>query len=127
MSEVSYTAKGHYLGTEIDETWWRRYRRDHLFARGNGRYHIDRQGLHFKRYFLTPFSIPFTQVRMVKLGKWHAGRWAGGRPVVKLCWEHRGEHLCSGFVLTRDWAVAEELQQRLNTLLRQRREETTHD
>ena len=27
---------GAYLGTELDETWWKRYRKDGFFARGNG-------------------------------------------------------------------------------------------
>lgn len=32
------TQIGHYLGTEIDEKWWRRYRKNKFLARGNGEY-----------------------------------------------------------------------------------------
>jgi hypothetical protein len=33
--------RGHYLGTEIDEKWWRRYRKDGFLARGLGEYWIE--------------------------------------------------------------------------------------
>ena len=41
---------GHYLGTEIGESWWRRYRADGFFARGNGELWLDESGLWFSRY-----------------------------------------------------------------------------
>mgnify|MGYP001567496802 CR=1 FL=1 len=30
--------KGNYLGTEIDEKWWKRYRSPGFFARGSGEF-----------------------------------------------------------------------------------------
>jgi len=33
--------RGCYLGTEIDEKWWKRYAREGLFVRGNGEYWFD--------------------------------------------------------------------------------------
>lgn len=100
---------GHYLGTEIDGKWWRRYRRDRMFARGNGTWRQDATALHFKRFFLKSFAIPFAAVTDVQLGKWHAGRWAAGYPVIKLIWRKDGLCLGSGFVLTRSLDEAEAL------------------
>lgn len=95
--------RGHYLGTEVDEKWWRRYVRDGLLARGVGDYWIDASGLFFRRYLTTrPINIAFADMLEVKLGKWHAGRWAGGAQVVKIVWEKAGHRLSSGFVLSRD-------------------------
>jgi len=33
--------KGAYLGTEIDEKWWKGYSKDGLLARGNGKYGFE--------------------------------------------------------------------------------------
>jgi hypothetical protein len=41
------------------------------------------------------------RVHAVKRGKWHAGRWVGTERAIKLIWEHDGNQLSSGFVLTR--------------------------
>jgi hypothetical protein len=38
--------KGLYLGTEIDQKWWRRYTKEGLFLRGNGEYWYDDKGLY---------------------------------------------------------------------------------
>lgn len=94
--------RGHYLGTEIDSKWHRRYREGGLFARGLGEYWIEDGALQFRRFLTkTPFSIPLGSVREVELGRWHAGRWVGSERAIKLIWEHQGKHLSSGFVLTR--------------------------
>ncbi len=65
---------GLYLGTEIDETWWKRYRKDKLFARGNGRYWFDKSEFCFHR-FLTkePIKIPYNKITNITLGTWHSG------------------------------------------------------
>ena len=95
--------RGHYLGTEIDGKWWRRYSRDGFLARGNGEFQVDARTLQFRRYFIkTLIVIPLSDVRDVKLGKWHSGRWAGGAPVVKILWTKGDTLLCSGFVFSRD-------------------------
>ena len=101
--------RGHYLGTEIDGKWHKRYREDGLFARGLGEYWIEGDLLWFRRHLTrTPFSIPLRRVRAVELGKWHAGKWVGGERAIKLVWEKDGKQLSSGFVFTRTGPEAQE-------------------
>ncbi len=95
--------RGHYLGTEIDEKWWRRYTRSGLLARGMGEFWIDASAFFFRRYLTeAPIVISFGEVIDVKVGKWHSGRWAGGAPAVKILWRKGGALLSSGFVFSRD-------------------------
>jgi hypothetical protein len=109
--------RGHYLGTEIDETWWRRYTRDGFLARGLGEYWIDASALLFQRYLTgTPLVIPFAEMVDVAVGKWHSGRWAGGTPVVKIAWERSGSRLSSGFVLSRDARETDEMVRKIRSL-----------
>ena len=90
--------RGNYLGTEIDEKWWKRYLKDKLFARGSGEYWYDDKAFYFRRYLTrTPIVIPFEKVSEIKVGKWHAGKWLAGAPIVKLIWDKNGVHLSSGF------------------------------
>lgn len=99
--------RGHYLGTEIDGKWHKRYRQDGLFARGLGDYWIEGDVLFFLRYLTrTPLTIPLRRVEAVELGKWHSGRWVGSGRAIKLIWRHDGNQLSSGFVLTRTAAEA---------------------
>jgi hypothetical protein len=93
---------GYYYGTEIEEQFWRRYTKDGFFARGNGRYWIDNDGLFFLRYLTRkPMFIPFTAVIEVKLGNKHAGRWVPGMTVLKVIWKKDGQQLSSGFAFGR--------------------------
>ena len=95
--------KAHYLGTEIDEKWWKRYRKNKFFARGNGEYWFDNTTLYFRRYLTKhPIEIPFAKVIEMKIGKSHAGRWLLGSRVLKLIWENDGMKLSSGFVFSRN-------------------------
>jgi hypothetical protein len=110
--------RGHYLGTEIESKWWRRYMRDGFLARGNGEYWYDGEAFYFRRYLTRdPIVIPFSHVRAVQLRRWHAGRWPLGAPIVKLIWEKDGLSLSSGFVLSRDKSqtrqVVEDLGQKI--------------
>ena len=41
--------KGNYFGTEIDGKWWKRYRAKGFFARGNGEFTMDEEGIRFLR------------------------------------------------------------------------------
>ena len=109
--------RGHYMGTEIEERWWRRFRRDGFFARGSGDFWMDSSALHFHRKLTKrPIAIAFRDVTEVKVGKWHSGQWAGGKPVVKVLWRKGDERLSSGFVLSRDseeaWRLAREIGER---------------
>lgn len=102
--------KGLYVGTVIDDKWWRRYLRDNLFARGNGEYWYDDKAFYFRRYLTrTPIRIPFKKVSQIKTGKAHAGQWLMGAPIIKLYWEKEGVHLSSGFQVSRNIAVTESI------------------
>ena len=93
--------RGHYLGTEIDEKWWKRYTKEGFFARGNGEYWYDDEAFYFLRYLTQdPIVIPFDKVSTVKAGTWHAGRWGWGHLIVKFLWAHQGQSLSSGFILS---------------------------
>lgn len=106
--------KSHYLGTEIDEKWWKRYRRDKFFARGSGLYWLDENGLCFRRYLTKrPICIPFERIERIKLGKWHAGRWCGGLLVLKILWHKDGQTLGSGFLVSKSRIDAENLKAEL--------------
>lgn len=103
IPDSSNRRKGHYLGTEIDEKWWKRYRKDKFFARGNGEYWFDDTTFYFRRYLTKhPIQIPFEKVIEVKIGKSHAGRWLLLSRVLKLIWEKDGMNLSSGFIISRN-------------------------
>jgi hypothetical protein len=94
--------KGHYLGTEINEKWYRRYTKDGLLARGNGEYWLDEQGFYFLRYLTKePIFIPFDKIIEIKIGKWHSGRWAYGIPILKIIWQKDSQKLSSGFIVSK--------------------------
>jgi len=77
--------KGHYIGTEINEKWWSRYRGEGFFARGNGEYWFDEDFFYFRRYLTKePIKIPFNRIKEIKTGNWHAGRWCVGIRVIKI-------------------------------------------
>lgn len=95
--------KGHYLGTVIDEKWWKRYKKNKLFARGNGKYWYDRDIFYFLRYLTKqPIQIPFSKIIRLEIGKSHAGRWLFKQNVLKMIWEKDGRLLSSGFIVARD-------------------------
>ena len=94
--------RGLYLGTEIDEKWWKRYLKDGLFARGIGEYWFDESGFYLRRYFTKkPIFIPFSSVLEIKLGKCHAGRWCMGNLVLKIIWQKDNLRLSSGFLVSK--------------------------
>lgn len=93
---------GHYLGTEIEEKWWRRYSKEKMFARGNGTYWYDDDSFFFLRYLTKqPLSIPLRNIIDFKIGKWHAGKWGAGQPVLKIIWTRDGQKLSSGFMISK--------------------------
>jgi len=103
MNESTERRKGAYIGTEINGKWWKRYTKDMFFARGNGEYWIDDESLHFHRYLSNePISLPLKTVRDVSVGKWHSGRWAFGKSIIKISWEKDDQLLCSGFLVSND-------------------------
>ena len=93
--------KGLYLGTEIDEKWWKRYTKDNLFVRGNGQYWYDDKGFYFLRDLTQePIFIPFEAIIEIKLGTWHSGRWCWGNTVLKIIWKKDNARLSSGFIVS---------------------------
>jgi hypothetical protein len=116
--------KGHYLGTIMDHKWWKRYRKSGMFARGNGEYWLGDDGFYFHRYLTEqPFVILWKRISRIEIGKWHAGRWSRGLPVIKLIWTDQKNALSSGFVLNRSkrqsYAIQVELQQRIDLISNQ--------
>lgn len=106
--------KGHYFGTEIDESWWKRYTRDKLFARGVGEYWYDDSAFYFRRYLTkTPIVLHYADIIELKTGHWHSGRWAAGRPILKIIWQHKGIRLSSGFLLTSHVDTYQRIRQQL--------------
>lgn len=101
---------GHYLGTEIDEKWWKRYRKNKFLARGKGEYWIKHETLYFHRYLTKePIEIPVSKIIDVRIGKSHAGQWLLRSPVLKLIWENDGMKLSSGFIFSRNKEETEAL------------------
>jgi hypothetical protein len=91
---------GHYLGTVVDGKWWRRWRRDGLFARGNGEWWMEGRTLCFRRLLTRePIRLNLDNLETVETGTWHAGKWSGRRTIVKMTWEQDGARLTAGFVL----------------------------
>lgn len=94
--------KGHYLGTEIGGKWWKRYRGEGFFARGNGEWWLDEEFIYFRRYLTKqPLQIPRREIISIRTGTWHAGRWAGGMPILKILWRQNDLRLSSGFVVSK--------------------------
>ena len=111
--------RGRYLGTEIDEKWWKRYANDGLFIGGNGEYWYDDEAFYFSRFLIREqIVIPFDKVISLKTGTWHSGKWAWGNLVIKFLWSHQGQSLSSGFVLSyrkdEGLRLLEEIRQRIS-------------
>ena len=108
---------GHYLGTVIDAKWWKRYKKDKLFARGNGKYWYDETSFYFKRYLTKhPIQIPLNKIVKFEIGKSHAGRWVFRRIVLKIFWEKDGMSLSSGFIVAKDTQGTEAIKSVLQRL-----------
>jgi len=116
---ISEKRKGLYLGTEINEQWWKRYTKDKLFMRGNGTYWYDRTGFYFRRYLTkNPIFIPFNAITIIKLGTWHSGRWAFGNLVIKLVWKKDKLTLSSGFIVSSNREETIDLKQLLEDMIK---------
>jgi hypothetical protein len=110
--------KGHYLGTEIEKKWWKRYKRDKFFARGNGEYWFDDVAFYFQRYLTKHLiEIPLQKVMNLEIGKSHAGRLLFGQRVLKMIWEKDGMILSSGFIVARNQQETEIVMADLQRLL----------
>ena len=111
-------SKGYYLGTVIDEKWWKRYKKDKLFARGNGKYWYDETSFYFLRYLTKqPIQIPLSQLVRFEIGKSHAGRWQFKQNVLKILWKKDSLLLSSGFIVAGDRQETEVVMAALKRLL----------
>lgn len=89
---------GYYYGTEIDEKWWKRYKKPSYFMKGNGEYWLEENGIYFRRFMTqAPLMIPFDRIKDLKSGWFHAGKVGIGKIATKIIWENNGLLLSSGF------------------------------
>jgi len=101
--------KGNYYGTEVAGNWWKRYREKGFFARANGELWMDESGIHFRKLLTSaPLSIHWDEITGAQLGRSHAGRWAAGRPVLKVSFGRNELDLSAGFQLSPDWPTMEQ-------------------
>lgn len=102
--------RGSYYGTEVNGQWWRRYRGPAFFARGNGEFYMDAAGIEFRKTLTNrPLQIGWDEVTSIQLGAWHAGRWGGRKPILKVGFHRDGECLAAGFGLRVDQATLQQL------------------
>jgi len=105
---MTHRKKGSYFGTEIDRSWYKRFRGDGFFARGNGELWLEQDGLYFLRMLTKkPLEVRWEEMAGVRLGRWHAGRWGAGRPVLKIDFRRDGRELSAGFLLSSSWPEME--------------------
>jgi hypothetical protein len=117
--KIDLTEKtGAYLGTEINEKWWKRYTKDKMLARGNGKFWFDEDAFYFHRYLIIePIKIYFKNIKEFKIGSWHAGKWPAGYPILKIIWLKDGLNLSSGFLVSKEKSEVEKLISKLNKFL----------
>lgn len=74
-----------------------------LCARQRG-VRLDTTGIRFRRKLTQdPMVIAWNEISAAGLGKWQAGRWAMGHPLLRVDFARDGRALCAGFLLSRDW------------------------
>jgi hypothetical protein len=107
-----------YVGTELNGKWWKSYRKDGFFVRGNGLHTFEEDALTFKRLLMKePLRIPYSAISGVRTGTWHAGKWLAGRPIVKVDWTAPdGSTLSSGFGFATD-EMADAMLSELNRMV----------
>ncbi len=100
--------KGNYLGTEIDNKWFKRYMKDGMLARGNGSFWLDAGGINFHRLLTRkPLRIKWEEIEDTCIGNWHAGKWLFGFPILKIYFRRNGLNLSAGFFLDNNRKVME--------------------
>jgi hypothetical protein len=89
-----------YLGTEINGKCWKRYRKNKMFTRGDGKFYADDKMIYFHRLLTNdPISIDIKDITGYSMAKWHSGKWMMGYHVLKVNWQKDGLVLSSGFFL----------------------------
>ncbi len=109
-SSDSIRARCNYLGTEVDHRWWKRYRGEGCFIRGNGHCWVEEDAFCFSRIMLKGvLRIPVHCISGVTVGKWHGGTWFAGRPVIKIEWSNENESVLTTGIGLRDRETAQAL------------------
>ena len=94
--------KGYYFGTTIGNRFWRRYKDNNFFTRGDGEIWLTKPVLYFRRYFtMNPIEIPTKAIFKITMGHGHAGKLSMA-PTVKVHWIKDGETIVSGFLISKD-------------------------
>ncbi|MCU7843229.1 MAG: hypothetical protein KZQ93_05250 [Candidatus Thiodiazotropha sp. (ex Monitilora ramsayi)] len=89
-----------YLGTEVGNQSWLKFRDNPFYMTGKGKFWLDSDALHFRIYISSmPMAIPYHQIRSVSLGKTHAGHSLSEESILKVFWKKGGVELSSGFIL----------------------------
>lgn len=115
---MSKKLAGKYFGTEIDKKWWKRYTKNKMLARGNGTFSYDEQSISFLRLLTsTPIVIESEQIIEIQIGKWHAGQWGSGKPILKIMWKKGNQLLSSGFSVKTESGAIKELVSELSNIL----------
>lgn len=84
--------------------------KDKMFARGNGEFWYDDESIFILRYMTSaPLSIPLQTVTEFKIGRWHAGKWGAGHPILKVIWSKNSLKLSSGFLVSKKIDEVEDL------------------
>lgn len=98
-----------YMGTEVDGKWWRSYRANGFFTKGNGTYAWTDDALVYRRALThSEWRIPIASLSGVSTGRWHGGTWGGGHTIVKIEWQGpNAQQLTTGILITPKEAAAE--------------------
>jgi len=92
--------RGHYLGTEIDHKWWRRYSKEGFYTRGSGEYWINDGFLFFQHHSKqTPIRLPLRNIVEIVYCPSKRKTRSDGTPLIKLIWQKEGKWLSSVFAL----------------------------
>lgn len=74
-----------------------------MLARGKGNFLYDNTSFSFLRLLTKDaISILFEDIVEFKIGKWHAGQWGAGKPILKIVWLRNNQRLSSGFMIDND-------------------------
>lgn len=120
-------ARCNYLGTEVDHKWWKRYRGEGFFMRGNGHVWLEDDALCFTRLMLkSALRIPIHRMSGASIGKWHGGTWFAGRPVVKIEWSNEEGAVLTTGIGVRDLGTAESLVDDLVSQISHRSKNASH-
>ena len=93
---------GLYVGTLLDDKWWKPYFKDGLLFSGNIDYWFDDEGIYFKLYIKSKsIFIPFSSILVIKKCKFHGINYINGYDIIKLVWNNNGKILSTGLVFSK--------------------------